>query len=634
MYLLTICYRRVGSLMQRRSIVALRAVVIFLLVSSCAQAQVELIQLKSKEGTIFEISKDAAFLSSMIMDLAGDFPGRVITFDKMNDVTLSSVIKCLNQALVVYSSEIPGFTVADAKERKRYLQNVITPLSETISSDIKRAKEPIGQAVVFIIMGDYLAFPELMEAACKEASKLVSWKNIRSKYWRMLTLEMQNRVAYYFFPFLFKKRTNFLLFRDDTDPILEAKFSSDGTKIATQSFDVIKLWDAQTGQHIRSFYEPIDINAFYSFDLSPDNTKMVIVINDNASRLYDIKTGQRTILESHVNKTISAKFSPDSKKIITGSSDNTAKIWDANTGNLIHSLEGHSHRVNHVQFSPDNKKALTGSDDDTAKIWNVETGQIIHTLTRPSDYQGIDLIIAPQFNNNGSKILISSEDGYTTVWNTETGQRQLTLHESDDHLVDAKFSPDGTKIVTVRDEEYTRNDRKIKVWKTKSGRLIHSFKGHTNEIYFFDISADSKKIITLDENTAKVWDIDTGRLLFTFGGPDDEVNSATFSPDGLGVLTVSDGVRLWDISRAQYLKKFDGLTIVQVLYIVSLLKVSRRGKPTFINKLVTKDRSKTTLKKIFKSFDYNQQQMLIKTFNIREEPPEEIFKKGREQLGL
>jgi WD40 repeat protein len=90
------------------------------------------------------------------------------------------------------------------------------------------------------------------------------------------------------------------------------------------------------------------------------------------------------------------------------------------------------------------------------------------------------------------------------------------------------------------------------------------------------ISADGKRLVTIDGKTVRLWDTYTGKVLPVFEGHTDRVNDAALSPDGTQVLSASGfqdlgavrprgdhSVRLWDAQTGKELCKYQGhLTVV------------------------------------------------------------------------
>ena len=87
---------------------------------------------------------------------------------------------------------------------------------------------------------------------------------------------------------------------------------------------------------------------------------------DDTLKLWDAESGQpiRTFT-GHSGPVGSVAFSPDGARLLSGSWDKTVKLWDAASGQLIRTFEGHSGWVNSVAFLPDGKRLISGSSDGT-----------------------------------------------------------------------------------------------------------------------------------------------------------------------------------------------------------------------------------------------------------------------------
>jgi hypothetical protein len=85
------------------------------------------------------------------------------------------------------------------------------------------------------------------------------------------------------------------------------------------------------------------------------------------------------------------------------------------------------------------------------------------------------------------------------------------------------------------------------------------------------ISADGKRLLTIDGKTVRMWDTFAGKMLRAFEGHTDFVNDAALSRDGKRLLTASGfqnsgelsprgdhSVRLWDAQTAKELCKYEG----------------------------------------------------------------------------
>jgi WD40 repeat protein len=204
-------------------------------------------------------------------------------------------------------------------------------------------------------------------------------------------------------------------FRGHTLPVYSVAFSPDGTRVLTGSEDgTAKLWDVETGQEISTFRGHMSIVTSVAF--SPDGTLVLTGSGDRTAKLCDAETGQeiRTFL-GHWSGVSSVAFSPDGTRVLTGGYDSTAKLWEAELGQEIRTFRGHTSGVYSVAFSPDGTQILTGSRDSTAKLWDAETGQEIRTFLGHTDW-----VNSVAFSPDGTLVLTGSEDGTARIWKLET----------------------------------------------------------------------------------------------------------------------------------------------------------------------------------------------------------------------
>ena len=103
-------------------------------------------------------------------------------------------------------------------------------------------------------------------------------------------------------------------------------YSPDGKIIAASEGNNVLLWDATTGQVIKTFNGPNAASAGLA-------------------------------------------FSPDGKTLAVGYADNNIYFWNLTLGIGLPPLPGHTESVNSVAYSPDGKYFASGSNDQTVILW-------------------------------------------------------------------------------------------------------------------------------------------------------------------------------------------------------------------------------------------------------------------------
>ncbi len=138
--------------------------------------------------------------------------------------------------------------------------------------------------------------------------------------------------TYRFGPMLYDADTGRFIRELSPRGALNVTFSPDSNSVVASHWSGILLWDANTGELLRTFKAGASAVAINSVAFSP-NGKRVAAGTDTGTQLYNANTG-RFIRELNTGLTYSIAFSPDSTQIATGNPAET-QLWDVNTGKYI-----------------------------------------------------------------------------------------------------------------------------------------------------------------------------------------------------------------------------------------------------------------------------------------------------------
>src|SRR5262249_2677488 len=154
--------------------------------------------------------------------------------------------------------------------------------------------------------------------------------------------------------------------------------------LASGSTDgVIKLWDAHTGQSLRTFR--IDKKMVFSLAFSPsEGNRLASAWSDGWVRIWDMQADKKIReWQAHSSPVGCVVFSPDGRRLVSSRlnygweeapSIGEAKVWDAATGDEIFALKEQPRDMLRVAFSPDGGRLATAGQDGTVKVWEATTG--------------------------------------------------------------------------------------------------------------------------------------------------------------------------------------------------------------------------------------------------------------------
>ncbi|GJM18960.1 MAG: hypothetical protein DHS20C14_11730 [Phycisphaeraceae bacterium] len=279
--------------------------------------------------------------------------------------------------------------------------------------------------------------------------------------------------------------------------------------------------------------------------MSPDGWILAVAADDGYLRLYDADTATLAakLLEPE-RWTSQLAFSPGGRYLATDVNGADVVVVDVRTRAVVARLTDASGWIATLQFHPDRTEPallLASSADKSAYIWEAPSGRLVRRLAGHATplYDAV-------FDPVAGRVVTLGGDAIR-AWDldTDTG---VTRWADPDTVFDAKFTPDGKRILT------SSGDRRnvITVRDARTGRVERVLSGHAGAVTTLAISPDGRSVVSGSfDGSIRAWDLGAsgaeptdGRQIAANNPEPAVVNSVDISPDGALIAWASDDGRV------------------------------------------------------------------------------------------
>ncbi|TKY51495.1 Angio-associated migratory cell protein [Spatholobus suberectus] len=240
------------------------------------------------------------------------------------------------------------------------------------------------------------------------------------------------------------------------------------------------------------------------------------------------------------------RWHPRGHVLLAGSEDFTIWMWNTDNAALLNTFIGHGDSVTCGDFTPDGKIICTGSDDATLRVWNPKSGESIHVVRgHPYHTEGLTCLT---INSTSTLALSGSKDGSVHIVNIITGRvvDNNALASHSDSIECVGFAPSGSwaavggldKKLIIWDIEHLLPrgtcehegevtclawlgasyvatgcvDGKVRLWDSRSGECVKTFKGHSYAIQSLSVSANRDYLVSASlDGTACAFEVENFR---------------------------------------------------------------------------------------------------------------------------
>ena len=223
-----------------------------------------------------------------------------------------------------------------------------------------------------------------------------------------------------------------------------AKYTVDGKYLITVSRDKsAKVWEAQTGQEIRSFLgHQHTVN-----DFSVNGSTLATSSADGTAAIWDIPSGKMVWQSNKYDHYVtSVDINQKGTILVIGSSTDSLDIIDLKNFKTLKRIptnadKGLGYGID-VRFSPDGKYLAVGEDQRTAKVYNTKNWSLEHELKPSQGYCGGCGTLVSFSPDSRYLAKLSNGDAFVK-YESATGEEVFRFGEDFEDIVATNYHPSG-----------------------------------------------------------------------------------------------------------------------------------------------------------------------------------------------
>ncbi|KAA6425985.1 MAG: pre-mRNA-processing factor 17-like [Trebouxia sp. A1-2] len=235
-----------------------------------------------------------------------------------------------------------------------------------------------------------------------------------------------------------------------TKGVKDINFSNDGKRFLSTSYDkVIKLWDTETGQVIKTFGEN---KMFYVAKFHPEQQNMMLAgCSDKKVYQWDLESGD--IIQEydyHLAAVNTITFVDEGRRFVTTSDDKTIRVWDLGVPVQIkYMADPGMHSMPAVTLSPDQKWFVGTSLDNKIDTYSTKDR---FRQNRKKTFKGhvvAGYACRPNFSLDGRYVMSGDGEGKCWFWEWQNTKVARTIKAHEGVCIDCEWHPlESSKVAT------------------------------------------------------------------------------------------------------------------------------------------------------------------------------------------
>jgi WD40 repeat protein/serine/threonine protein kinase len=240
-------------------------------------------------------------------------------------------------------------------------------------------------------------------------------------------------------------------------PVAALTLAPDGRTVAAGSGAEVRLWDAGTGQLLRTL--PIPDGPVRALALLPDQRFLVVAVENAPLTEWDIASGRPVrSWGRHAGFATSLAVLPGGRFVVSGGSDRVVRLWDPASGRPVREMAGHEDAVTAVAAG--SAHLASASRDGTTRLWSLEDGRCLGTLR---GHEG--RVQAVALDERQARVVTAGDDGSVRDWGLRSREPVRVYRSHDQPVPAVALSPDGARILSAS------ADRTVRVFEPDGERL-------------------------------------------------------------------------------------------------------------------------------------------------------------------